>query len=98
MKLVAMLFFRQSATFTEDIFSLIIFLSDHGDYTGDYSVTEKSQNSFEDCVVRVPLLIKPPVWEKTDPGISDAMTELVDFFNSRHNLSNCSSTFLHIAR
>lgn len=60
--------------------SLIIFLSDHGDYTGDYSVTEKSQNSFEDCVVRVPLLIKPPVWEKTDPGISDAMTELVDFY------------------
>ena len=60
--------------------SLIILLSDHGDYTGDYSVTEKSQNSFEDCVVRVPLLIKPPVWEKTDPGISDAMTELVDFY------------------
>ena len=43
-------------------------------------MTEKSQNSFEDCVVRVPLLIKPPVWEKTDPGISDAMTELVDFY------------------
>lgn len=60
--------------------SLILFLSDHGDYTGDYGVTEKSQNGMEDCVVRVPLVIKPPVWEAADAGISDAMTELVDFY------------------
>lgn len=68
--------------------SLIVFLSDHGDYAGDYCVTEKSQNSFEDCVVRVPFLIKPPVWESKDPGICDAMTELVDFYATVTDYAN----------
>ena len=58
----------------------IFVLSDHGDFAGDYGVTEKAQSSFEDCLTRVPLLIKPPIWEKADPGITDAMTELVDFY------------------
>ena len=46
--------------------SLIIFLADHGDYTGDYGIAEKSQNTFEDCITRVPLLIKPPKGTKAD--------------------------------
>nr|WP_298514217.1 sulfatase-like hydrolase/transferase [uncultured Marvinbryantia sp.] len=60
--------------------SAIFFLSDHGDYTGDYDIPEKAQNTFEDCLTRVPLLIKPPKMEHTDPGIADALTELVDFY------------------
>ena len=58
----------------------IFVLSDHGDYTGDYDIPEKSQNTFEDCLVRVPLLIKPPKGESIDPGISDSLVELVDFY------------------
>ena len=38
----------------------IFFLSDHGDFDGDYGLTEKAQSSFEDCLARVPLLVKPP--------------------------------------
>jgi len=60
--------------------SLIIFLSDHGDFEGDYDLTEKAQSSFEDCLTRVPLIIKPPVREKADPGKTDALAELVDFY------------------
>lgn len=60
--------------------SAIFFLSDHGDYTGDYGLSEKAQNTFEDCLVRVPFLIKPPAGESVDSGISDAMVELVDFY------------------
>ena len=37
----------------------IFFLSDHGDFAGDYHMAEKSQNTFEDVLTRVPLLIKP---------------------------------------
>lgn len=59
---------------------VIFFFSDHGDFAGDYGVTEKAQSCFEDCLTRVPLLIKPPKWEIPDVGISDAMTELVDFY------------------
>lgn len=60
--------------------SVIVFLSDHGDFAGDYGLTEKAQSSFEDCLTRVPLLIKPQKGSPVDPGISDSMTELVDFY------------------
>lgn len=58
----------------------IFFLSDHGDYAGDFDLPEKSQNTFEDCLTRVPLLIKPPMGEPVDAGISDSLVELVDFY------------------
>ena len=58
----------------------IFFFSDHGDYTGDYSIPEKTQNTFEDCLTRVPLLIKPPKGVALDAGITDSFAELVDFY------------------
>lgn len=58
----------------------IFFFSDHGDYAGDYSIPEKSQNTFEDCLTRVPLLIKPPKGQGVDAGITDSFAELVDFY------------------
>lgn len=60
--------------------SCIFFLSDHGDFCGDYDLTEKAQNTFEDCLSRVPFLIKPPKGTNVDPGISDSLAELVDFY------------------
>ena len=54
----------------------IFFLSDHGDFTGDFDLPEKAQNCFEDCLTRVPLLIKPPKNIPLDPGISNSMVEL----------------------
>ena len=58
----------------------IFFLSDHGDFAGDYGLPEKAQNCFEDCLVKVPFLVKPPKGEQVDPGISDSLVELVDFY------------------
>lgn len=60
--------------------SAIFFFSDHGDYTGDYGLTEKTQNTFEDCLTNVPMLIKPPKGYRIDPGVTDSMAELVDFY------------------
>ena len=59
---------------------MIFFFSDHGDFAGDYGITEKAQSSMEDCLTRVPLLIKPPKWETADPGVTDSIAELVDFY------------------
>lgn len=56
----------------------ILILSDHGDFTGDYGLVEKNQNTFEDCLTRVPFIIKPPAWAEVNPRISDAMVELLD--------------------
>lgn len=51
-----------------------------GDYTGDFGISEKAQNSFEDCLTNVPFLIKPPKGFAVDAGISDSLVELVDFY------------------
>jgi arylsulfatase A-like enzyme len=56
----------------------VFFFADHGDFTGDYGLVEKTQNTFEDCLVRVPLLVKPPAGVAVAPRISDALVELVD--------------------
>lgn len=76
----------------------IFFLSDHGDYTGDYGISEKSQNTFEDCLTNVPLLVKPPAWEKVDPGISDSLVELVDFYGTVLDYARISSTHTHFGK
>ena len=76
----------------------IFFFSDHGDYCGDYSLVEKSQNTFEDCLTRVPLLVKPPKGYKVDPGISDSLCELVDFYATALEYANVKSTHTHFGQ
>ena len=56
----------------------VLVFSDHGDYTGDYALAEKSQNCFPDCLVNVPLLIKPPADAAIEPGIHEQLAELTD--------------------
>lgn len=56
----------------------VFFFSDHGDFTGDYGLVEKTQNTFEDCLTRVPLLIKPPSGWALQPGVRQALVELID--------------------
>lgn len=58
--------------------TLVFFFSDHGDFTGDYGLVEKTQNTFEDCLTRVPLLVKPNLRHPIRPRVSDAMVELID--------------------
>jgi arylsulfatase A-like enzyme len=59
--------------------SAIFFFSDHGDFTGDYGLVEKTQNTFEDCLTNIPFVIKPPEGVPVKPGVSDALVELIDF-------------------
>ena len=66
---------KESGTFDN---TMIFLFSDHGDYTGDYGLVEKAQNSFEDCLTRVPLIVKPPADTDIVPGIRNGLVELVD--------------------
>ena len=59
--------------------SAVFFFSDHGDFTGDYGLVEKTQNTFQDCLTNVPFIIKPPKSIEVKTGISNALVELVDF-------------------
>lgn len=76
----------------------IYFFSDHGDFTGDYGITEKSQNTFEDCLVKVPFLVKPHKGVSIDPGISDSLVELVDFYGTAVDLSGIESSHTHFGK
>lgn len=58
--------------------TLIIFMSDHGDFTGDYDMVEKTVCSLDDALIRTPFLIKPPADFETRSGIRDQLVELVD--------------------
>jgi arylsulfatase A-like enzyme len=40
---------------------------------------EKTQSTFEDCLSRVPFVVKPPKGVAVEPRVSQAMVELVDF-------------------
>jgi len=73
----------------------IFFLSDHGDFAGDYDIPEKAQNTFEDCLTRVPLLIKPAKDVCVDAGIAENMTELVDFYATVMDIAGVTPDHTH---
>lgn len=58
--------------------SNIFVFSDHGDYTGDFNITEKVQNCFENPISNVPLIVKPAKCFEVKPRISEALVELLD--------------------
>jgi len=57
----------------------VFFFSDHGSYVGDYGIVDINQNTFEDVLTRVPFIVKPPAGTPIQPGVRDALVELVDF-------------------
>lgn len=71
----------------------IFFFSDHGDFTGDYGLVEKAQNTFEDCLTKVPFIIKPPSNIRVKPRVSYALVELVDFSETVYDLTGINPNY-----
>ena len=78
--------------------SAIFFFSDHGDFTGDYGLVEKTQNTFEDCLTNVPLIVKPPAAIGARPGIRDALVELIDFTATAYEFAGIDPDYDHFGR
>ncbi len=78
--------------------SAVFLFSDHGDYTGDYGIVEKTQNTFEDCLARVPFIIKPPKGVPIKPRVSNALVELVDFSATVYDLAGIDPGYDHFGR
>lgn len=76
----------------------IFFFSDHGDWAGDFELPEKAQNAFEDDLSRVPLLVKPPKGVDCEPGVTDALAELVDFYATALDFAGVESSHTHFGR
>ncbi|MEK7475716.1 MAG: sulfatase-like hydrolase/transferase [Candidatus Coatesbacteria bacterium] len=75
-----------------------LMFSDHGDFTGDYGLVEKTQNTFEDCLTRVPLIVKPPKGTAVTPGVRDALVELVDMPATVEAFSGVAPGHTHFGR
>jgi arylsulfatase A-like enzyme len=76
----------------------VFFFSDHGDFTGDYGLVEKTQNTFEDCLTRVPFLVKPPRGVPVVPRVCDALVELIDMPATVEALTGITPRHTHFGR
>ncbi|NIA20392.1 MAG: sulfatase-like hydrolase/transferase [Anaerolineaceae bacterium] len=76
----------------------IFLFSDHGDFTGDYGLVEKTQNTFEDCLTRVPLVVKPPRGVPVRPRVTEAMAELIDVPATIEALTGIEPRHTHFGR
>ncbi len=76
----------------------IFLFADHGDFTGDYGLVEKTQNTFEDCLTHVPLIVKPPANVAVQPGINDALVELVDFRATVEDITGLQPGYTHFGQ
>ena len=76
----------------------VFFFADHGDFTGDYGLVEKTQNTFEDCLTRVPFLVKPPAGVKVQPRVSEALVELIDMPATVEALTGIEPGHTHFGR
>ena len=85
----------------------IFFFSDHGDFTGDYGLVEKTQNTFEDVLTRVPFVVKLPTTlegEVSDGGgspvngIQDTLIELLDLPATIYELVGIEPHYWHFGK
>ncbi len=86
---------REAGTYDD---TAVFLFSDHGDFTGDYGLVEKTQNTFEDCLTRVPFVVKPPRAVPVQPRVSEALVELVDFPATVFDLAGLTSDYTHFGR
>ena len=78
--------------------SALFLFSDHGDFTGDYGLVEKTQNTFEDVLSRVPFVVKPPKDSGVLPRVCDAIVELIDFSGTVFDLTGIDPGYSHFGR
>lgn len=76
----------------------IFMFSDHGDYAGDYGLVEKNQNTFEDCLTKVPLIIKPPASFNVKARVTYGLTELIDILPTVADYAGIKIDHTHFGR
>ena len=76
----------------------LAFFADHGEYLGDYGLVEKNQNSFEPELTRVPLVIKPARRFRCQPGLRDALVELLDVQATVLEMAGIEPAYDHFGR
>jgi arylsulfatase A-like enzyme len=76
----------------------VFFFSDHGTFLGEYGLVSVNQNTFEDVITRVPMIVKPPAGVPVKPGVSHALVELIDFPATVEDLVGIEPHHTHFGR
>lgn len=76
----------------------IFVFSDHGDLTGDYGIAEKCQNSFEDPLTNVPLVVKPAAGTPVKPGRNTALVQLNDLPATVYEMTGVEPDYIQFGK
>ena len=77
--------------------SAIFFLSDHGDFAGNYGLTEKWPNAFQDCLLNIPLVMKLPGIEPKKQFLDD-LVQSIDLFPTIMEIVQIKSPYTHFGK
>ncbi len=77
--------------------SVIVFFADHGDFTGDYGLTEKWPNAFQDCLINIPLILKIPGIEGKNV-IYDQLVQSIDIFPTILHIAQIETQYTHFGK
>ena len=74
----------------------LLAFSDHGDYAGDYGLVEKWPSGLEDCLTRVPMILRTPGGV---PGVvAPEMVEAFDIVQTCLELAGARAAHTHFSR
>lgn len=72
--------------------------ADHGDYAGDFGLVQKNFVGMDDCLTRVPFIIKPPRTVPVQPRVTPALVELVDMTETVYALAGINPAYRRFGR
>jgi len=75
----------------------IILVADHGDFAGDYRMVEKTQNTFEDVLTNVPLVVRVP-GQKLTGEVTDALVQSLDLFATVMEITGVEARHTHFSK
>lgn len=84
----------EASPFRDD--TTVLYLSDHGDYAGDYGLVEKWPSAAEDVITRVPLIIRTPGGR--EGHVVAEQVELFDIMPTILGLAGVEARHTHFAR
>jgi len=77
--------------------SAIAFFADHGDFLGDYGLTEKWPTAFQDCLINIPLILKIPDIERKNV-IYDQLVQTIDIFPTIMHIAQINTQYTHFGK
>ncbi|MHA2287882.1 MAG: sulfatase-like hydrolase/transferase [Promethearchaeota archaeon] len=77
--------------------SALLLSSDHGDFTGNFGLTEKWPNAFQDCLVNIPLVMKIPGIAPKEKFYNQ-LVESIDIFPTVLDIAKIETPYTHFGK